>query len=858
MVMPSVRSEFIRTLCAVSCALAPCGAHAQDADAPITPPAVKHSVQAAYPLEAAAARREGTTTLLVTIDTDGTVSNVEVLESAGEAFDHAALDAARQWTFHPAQQNGKPIASRVQIPFHFVFAPEPSPPPDAGSGSGQLSGDDGGTTDGLAIVAKDAGAEAGETAQPAADARYVTVVRGRRQVARGPSDFVIEREVLAAAPHRSAGELLGTAPGVYVSAPEGDAVAHEIYLRGFDAKHGQDIELTVGPVPINQPSHLHGQGYADLNFIIPETVRSLRVTEGIYDPRQGDFAVAGSISFDLGVPERGYHLKSSFGSFGQLRQLVLFAPPEEPEETFGAFVFQRSDGYGENRGSQSAAALGQYAFRGPDNFQGLLHVAAYGARANLAGVLRRDDVESGNVDFYGSYPDPTANSQSAFASRFQAAVTLERLQDSGARTSIAVWALLANFRGRFNFTGYLERAQHDPSWVGRGDLIEQGNRDLGFGVSLFHRSQRVRPFAWASGRMELGISARTDALEQTQNLLRAPQNEVWDQRIDASVQASDVGAYADFDAQLGPYVHFRGGARADVLHYDVDDRLGNFIPRFQRASYIVGYRRNALGIAAGPRATLEVSPVSWAQLLASYGEGYRSPQALQLEEGENAPFTKVRALEAGFRLKPEGGEQYSLTGAAYQTHLSNDLAFDPGEGRLERIGPTRRQGVALHLLAKPFRWALASISATYVQATLTAPPTATAENPTPPFQPGQLLPYVPPLVVRVDTAVTRELTAGGEHFDGRLGMGSTYLSARPLPFSRFADPVFLLDASVSVRWRALELGVDVFNLLGAAYAATEYSFVSDWANRSAPSLLPARHFSAGPPRTVVGSVALHF
>lgn len=827
---------------------------AQDGGDGITPPQVLTSVEATYPLAELAARREGTAILTVTIGTDGRVSDVEVAESAGEAFDHAALDAVRQWTFVPATQGGQPIVSRVHIPFRFVFAPEPSPPAiDAGAPSAGPP-----AVLPAPSTEPDGGIPPLEAAVPTGP-EFSTVIRGKRTPPpRASSDFVLEREVLAAAPHRTAADLLGSAPGVYVSAPEGDAVGHEIYPRGFDAEHGQDIELTVGPVPVNQPSHVHGQGYSDLNFIIPETVRSLRVTEGVYDPRQGDFAVAGSVHFDLGVPDRGYHLKSSVGSFGKFRQLLLWAPEGEAEETFGAFAFQRSSGFGQNRGSQSVNAMAQFAFEGPSGVDGLIHVAAYGARASLAGVLRRDDVDAGRVDFYGSYPDPSANSQSAFASRYQAAVTLERASDDGGRTHLSVWALLAQFRGRFNFTGYLERSREQPQWLGRGDLIEQGNQDRGVGAILFHRTPRVRPFNWANGRLELGLSARTNEIEQVQNLLQAPQNETWDRRVDATIHGSDIGAYLDVDARLGPYVHLRGGVRGDVLHYDVDDRLGNFIPRFQRESHIVGYRRTALGLAAGPRATVEVEPLSWLLLLASYGEGYRSPQALQLEEGENAPFTKVRSMEAGFRLKPFGGEALSLSGAAYRTHLSNDLAFDPGEGRLERIGPTLRQGIAVHLLAKPWPWALASLSATYVHATLTAPPTATPENPTPAFERGQLLPYVPPWVLRGDVGVTRELTVGEHHVDLKAGAGATYLSPRPLPYGRFAEPVFLLDFSASARWRALELGLEIFNVLDSRYAASEYSFVSDWGTREAPTLIPARHFSAGPPRSVLASLSLHF
>src|SRR5690606_4708419 len=112
--------------------------------------------------------------------------------------------------------------------------------------------------------------------------------------------------------------------------------------------HGQDIELTVDGVPVNQPSHLHGQGYADLGFVIPETVRSLRVVEGVYDPAQGDFAVAGSADFQPGVAQRGIQLSSSYGAFNTLRELALWAPEGQAEDTFAAVLFRKTRGFGQN------------------------------------------------------------------------------------------------------------------------------------------------------------------------------------------------------------------------------------------------------------------------------------------------------------------------------------------------------------------------------------------------------------------------------------------------------------------------------------------------------------------------------
>ncbi|RXL50952.1 TonB-dependent receptor, partial [Citrobacter sp. AAK_AS5] len=77
--------------------------------------------------------------------------------------------------------------------------------------------------------------------------------------------------------------------------------------------------------------HIHGQGYADLNVLIPETVRSVRVLEGVHDPHQGDFAVAGSVDFDLGVEERGVHATATYGSFDTKRLVAIFAPAGQSE-----------------------------------------------------------------------------------------------------------------------------------------------------------------------------------------------------------------------------------------------------------------------------------------------------------------------------------------------------------------------------------------------------------------------------------------------------------------------------------------------------------------------------------------------
>ena len=815
----------------------------------VEPPVVVTHVDAVYPPSALAERRHADVILTVTVDADGHVSKVDIASSGGDDLDEAAIVAVRQWTFVPAKRNGVPVPSRIRIPFH--FAP-PAPPPEIvepeHTEQPQLPPQ---------LALPPAQGAAPETPQGSEAVTEVEIIGKRQPPSRGTSDFRIPRATLTAAPHGTAADLLSTAPGVFIAHPEGEAIAQRVFLRGFDAEHGQDVEFKLAGIPMNQQSHMHGQGYADLNLIIPETVRSLRVVEGVYDPHQADFAVAGSVEYDLGVHERRSRVKLSAGSFGTRRLLALWAPEGQREETFGAGVFRQTDGFGTGtRGGVSGGVLGQYELKLPGDISASIHLGAYAARANMAGVVRRDDLEAGRIGFYDAYPDPSARSQSAGTSRMQVGITLEHSGEEGSRTSVGFWTYLASYRSRTNFTGYTEQSLFDPTWIGRGDLIEQANGDLGLGGAFAYRGKHLHLGSWLGAQYEFGADMRTHNIEQAQNLLQAPENQTWDRRVDATVRQTDLGLYTDVLLNASRYVRLRGGLRGDLLFFDVDDRLGNSIPSFGMKTHIIGFRRTASGIAFGPRATLEINPTSWLLISGSYGEGYRSPQARQLQEGERAPFAKVRSYEAGATVRD--GERLSLRGAVYETSLSYDLAFDPAEGRLERIGPTRRRGLVGYFLANPAPWMSASFSATYVHATLRAPPIPTSDDPSPPYVSGQALPYVPPIVLRSDLGVQGALGAmWGKPLDWKIGWGTTFLSARPLPYSEFSPPVFLLDATAGVRRDWLELTLDATNVLGARYADVEYAFVSNWLTTSIPSRVPARHVTAGPPRTILFNLTVY-
>ena len=818
--------------------------HLLDAPAPAYPPGRED--QGLHP----------TVILRITVTAEGGISDVVVEHSAGADFDAEAVQAVKRWVFDPATRGETPVASRVRVAVHFeppsagvphegeTHEPQEAPhvapstptsnvPADVGPATARTTED--------TNAPDEARAEFGTTAE---------VDREKlRSQSRGAADIAIDRKVLDAAPAVTASDLLSRAPGLYVANIGGNAAGDLYYLRGFNSEHGQDIEFKLGDVPLNQPSNIHGQGYTYLGFIVPEAVRELRVIEGVYDPAQGDFAVAGTVDFDLGVERRGIYSETQFGSFRTFRQVAIFAPKDSDPDTFGAFQFRRSDGFGENRAGLDGSAMFQYGF-GSKDWRFRLYGAFWGTRYDSAGVLRADDIDDGTVGFYDVYPYATAEAQSAFQAGGMFGVHGEQRGKDSKNTSFDIWLQLHDFRIQQNFTGFLERSRVNPDWVGRGDLIEQRDRRLAIGGKARHRTARFEPAKNAQGTVELGVMSRVDLINpQQQRLLEAPSNQTWDERVDADIVQADIGLWVDLDWDFSKFFNLTGGVRADVLFFDVSDALGNFVPDFRAETFIPGYRRTAAGIFAGPRLAMTGKPTDWVDIIGAYGEGFRSPQARTLVDGEIAPFTKVRSADLGvrFRIGPE--EQLKLTLTGYRTWLNRDVFFDPAEGRLENIGPTSRTGFVFYASTTPLPWLVGALSVTYVHAVLDGPPPATVENPTPAFEEGELLPYVPPWVIRLDVGADDDLVDLGKHpLHGHLGVGYTFVSARPLPYSQSAEPFSLLDVSATLSWWFLELGFQVFNLLDKQYAGNEFAFVSNWDPESVPSRIPARHISAGRPR----------
>lgn len=636
--------------------------------------------------------------------------------------------------------------------------------------------------------------------------------------ARSAGEVRLDRDLLEAAPSRSGSDLLERIPGMFISQHSGEGKAHQMFFRGFDAAHGQDMEVSVAGVPVNEVSNLHGQGYADLHFVIPEVVQQIEAHPGALRPDQGDFAVAGSVLYHLGYDEPGVTVAGGLGSFGAERALLIYQPEGAPAASFGAFELYATDGFGPARAVDRASAIGQVEHELSAGLKLRAQASTYAGSFESAGVLRQRDIDAGLVDRFDTY-DPK---QGGVSNRTQIGTELTHMAGSWS-SSIMPYVVVRELRLRSNFTGSLQ--------TGTSDNALQSNDSTTIGFQA-HTRKQLELFG-EDDSFEVGVFTRHDRIRQSQRFTEVELPPT----VDAKVLATDVGAYADLGLHPWRRARVHLGLRADGLAYTVDDRLA-------------AATRSSRGSHLGPKLTMDVGLAPGLRARAGYGTGFRSPQARSLADGERTPFTNVRGFDAGLTFTDESdtGPRLEASLAGYATFLDNDLIFNEATSRNEMAPATQRLGGTLSFQARAGQWFLSACGASYTRATFRESEGRYTE--------GDLVPFVPQTVGRCDLSVAPgSVSFGNETLTLRAGAGMDLLLNRPLPYGELGSDVLLLGALVELGYGPLELELAGENLLDAIWYDGEFVYASDFPDvpRSA---LPERHVTTGAPRTFMASLSL--
>jgi hypothetical protein len=469
------------------------------------------------------------------------------------------------------------------------------------------------------------------------------------------------------------GELLEAVPGMIVTQHSGDGKANQLFVRGFNLDHGTDFQTRLEGMPLNMASHAHGQGYTDLNFLIPEFVDHVEYRLGVSHTELGDFGSAGGAEFTLRRRLDRPFLALGGGAFGLARAV---GGASIAMGGGSLLVGGEARGYeGPWRVSQDLRKYSGIARWTRDAGASRWSVLglAYRNRWNASDQIPMRAVRQGAVTRFGQL-DPTLGGSSE---RYSLSGEWSRLHGAAAQT-VQVFAIASRLDLFSNFTYFLDDPEH-------GDQINQRESRRILGANLSHRQQlRIGGIEQV---VTVGLQHRTDVIADVGLHRTRQRTPVRTVRQDDVTQAG-TGLFVEMMSRWRPWVRSVVGLRGDAQTFDVR----SIDPRNSD-------RRTAA--IASPRASLVLTPASNAEVYVSAGFGFHSNDArgttitVDPATGEHAervdPLVRSRGAELGLRLHPITGLRSTV--ALWSLDLDSELLFVGDGGTTEPSAGSRRHGV---------------------------------------------------------------------------------------------------------------------------------------------------------------------
>lgn len=494
-------------------------------------------------------------------------------------------------------------------------------------------------------------------------------------IADAATQGVVTSKQIERRPFRRAGEILETVPGIIISQHSGEGKANQYYLRGFNLDHGTDVAITVAGVPVNLPTHGHGHGYADTNFLIPELIGAVQYKKGPYYADEGDFASAGAVNVNyVNLLERPVALFQG-GNFGFARALYAASPQIGGGFLLYAIEAARNDGpWVRPDELQKVSTILRYT-RGSQRGGFSITATGYDASWNASDQIPSRAVSGGTLARFG-FVDPTAGGET---SRYTLSSEWQR-NSSTSLTQANGYAIRYRLNLFSNFTYFLD----DPDL---GDQFEQVDDRLSAGLRLSHRWLAT----WGDAAVEnlVGFQMRHDdirdvALHRTTARVRTGTT-----RADTVGQTSG-GIYGQTSIQWQPWLRTVAGLRADHYQFDVTSN-----------EPLNSGRADASLLS--PKLTMILGPWRNTEFYANAGSAFHSNDArgatirIDPSSGEAAdrvtPLARARGAEVGLRTTPIRG--FHATAALWGLDLASELLFVGDAGNTEASRPSRRTGVEL-------------------------------------------------------------------------------------------------------------------------------------------------------------------
>jgi hypothetical protein len=692
-------------------------------------------------------------------------------------------------------------------------------------------------------------ADSADAAQPALET--ITVVATGVSNMDAASEGDVSQSQIASEPILRPAAILENIPGLIVTQHSGEGKANQYFLRAFNLDHGTDLALEVDDMPVNMPTHAHGQGYSDFSFVIPELAGDLHYKKGPYYADEGDFATAGTArvglvnaiptSVTVGFGEDGYRRGLLTGSTSLLGGTLLAAG----EVYHNDGPFDVPDDYNRLNG------VLRYS-RGDDRDYYTLTAMAYSGKWTSTDQVPQRAIDEGLIDRSGSLnpSDGGISSRSSLSFSRVKRTDTDQMQVSAyvVRYKLDLWS---------TFTYFLKNPVYGDQMLQHDDRVVYG-----FKAS---RTWFTSLFGVPTSNV-IGVQARVDDIKDVA-IFPSFERQTIGTEQNASVLEPTGAVYAESSTQWLPFLQTTLGLREDQFDFDVKDKMltpdGSCNVNSDPLGCDTGNKRASI---FSPKLGVVLGPWAKTTYFLNFGDGYHSNDARGVtRSGENpeqspvTPLTRATSAEIGVatRIIPNLDTRLDIFGLK----LKSELVFDGDAGVTSPSGATTRTGIEWSNTYRINSWLAADLNAAFTRARFDhdAEPDNLGCGDAAPSHPcpqdiaivGKYVPNSPTNVLAAGLTAQRE--------SGWFGsLRARHFGESPLVEDNSAkSPAYTtVDAQMGFRAKQWLAAIDIFNVADVKWNDIEYYYVSRLKKEVSP--VPDYVVHSGVPRTVRARFQYHF
>lgn len=485
---------------------------------------------------------------------------------------------------------------------------------------------------------------------------------------------IVSKIDLETTPVNSSQEILRKVPGLFIGQHAGGGKAEQIFLRGFDIDHGTDIAINVDGMPVNMVSHAHGQGYADLHFVIPETVDKIDFGKGPYTASKGDFATAGYVAFQTKDKVEKSSISVEAGQFNTLRTVALLdlLGKNDKQSAYIASEYILTDGpFDSPQNFNRVNLLGKYSALLNDNSKFSITASHFSSKWDASGQIPQRLVDAGLISRFGAVDD----TEGGKTSRTNINAVLSKSIDENTFVKANAYYSKYDFELYSNFTFFLD----DPI---NGDQIKQKDNRSIYGMNA-ELNKSLKTEDW-DVLLQVGVGFRSDATVDTELSHTLNRTTVLDNVKLGDIDQTNGFSYVNSEFKFGKLM-INPAIRIDYFKFNYQDKLQD------------GYKtQTETEVKLSPKLNFIYSQSNDLQFYVKSGIGFHSNDTRVVVEnnGKEILPTAIGA-DLGTIWKPF--PKLLINSALWYLYLQQEFVYVGDAGIIEPSGKTRRMGVDLGL-----------------------------------------------------------------------------------------------------------------------------------------------------------------